>query len=46
MYIPTRHLYSAPNIHIAQKVVKLDMVANTWMRAPGESIGISLSSRR
>lgn len=36
---PTRHLYRAPNIHIEQKIVNLDTVANTWMRAPGESIG-------
>lgn len=36
---PTRHLYSAPNIHIEQKIVNLDTLANTWMRAPGESIG-------
>jgi xanthine dehydrogenase YagR molybdenum-binding subunit len=36
---PTRHLYAAPNILIEQKIVELDTVANTWMRAPGESIG-------
>ncbi len=36
---PTRHLYGAPNMYIEQKIVNLDTVANTWMRAPGESIG-------
>ncbi len=36
---PARHLYGPPNVFIGQKVVYLDTVANTWMRAPGESIG-------
>ncbi len=36
---PTRHLYGAPDLFIGQKLVYLDTVANTWMRAPGESIG-------
>ena len=36
---PARHLYASPNIFVGQKVVNLDTVANTWMRAPGESIG-------
>lgn len=36
---PTRHLYASDSLLVAQKVVNLDMVANTWMRAPGESIG-------
>jgi xanthine dehydrogenase YagR molybdenum-binding subunit len=36
---PARHLYASPNFHIAQKIVYLDTIANTWMRAPGESIG-------
>lgn len=36
---PARHLYAAENFYIAQKVVNLDTVANTAMRAPGESIG-------
>jgi xanthine dehydrogenase YagR molybdenum-binding subunit len=36
---PPRHLYAAPNRFIGQKIVYLDTVANTWMRAPGESIG-------
>ncbi|MEV5410826.1 xanthine dehydrogenase family protein molybdopterin-binding subunit [Thermopolyspora sp. NPDC052614] len=35
----SHHLYAAPNIHLAQKVVRLDLLANTFMRAPGESIG-------
>lgn len=36
---PPRHLYASPNFFIGQKIVNLDTVANTWMRAPGESIG-------
>ncbi len=36
---PARHLYAAKTWLIQQKVVGLDMVANTAMRAPGESIG-------
>jgi xanthine dehydrogenase YagR molybdenum-binding subunit len=36
---PARHLYASPNMLIEQKIVHLDTVANTWMRAPGESIG-------
>ncbi len=36
---PPRHLYASPNLHVGQKVLYLDTVANTWMRAPGESIG-------
>ncbi len=36
---PARHLYAAPNISIAQEVVALDTVPNTYMRAPGDSIG-------
>jgi xanthine dehydrogenase YagR molybdenum-binding subunit len=36
---PVRHLWSAPNLYVEQKIVTLDTVTNTWMRAPGESIG-------
>jgi xanthine dehydrogenase YagR molybdenum-binding subunit len=36
---PARHLYASDNLFVGQKVVDLDTVANTWMRAPGESIG-------
>lgn len=35
----SRHLYAAPNIHLRQHLVRLDLLANTTMRAPGESIG-------
>ncbi|TMR89922.1 xanthine dehydrogenase family protein molybdopterin-binding subunit [Nonomuraea basaltis] len=35
----SRHLYDVPNIHLRQNIVKLDLLANTAMRAPGESIG-------
>jgi xanthine dehydrogenase YagR molybdenum-binding subunit len=36
---PARHLYAAQSVLLAQEIVELDMVANTFMRAPGESIG-------
>ncbi len=36
---PARHLYASENFFIGQKVVFLDTVSNTFMRAPGESIG-------
>jgi xanthine dehydrogenase YagR molybdenum-binding subunit len=36
---PARHLYAADNLFVGQTIVSLDVVANTWMRAPGESIG-------
>lgn len=36
---PARHLYAADTLLLEQNVVLLDMVANTSMRAPGESIG-------
>ncbi|HEY7597225.1 MAG TPA: xanthine dehydrogenase family protein molybdopterin-binding subunit [Actinophytocola sp.] len=35
----SRHLYAAENILVEQRQVDLDAVANTSMRAPGESIG-------
>jgi xanthine dehydrogenase YagR molybdenum-binding subunit len=36
---PARHLYATASYKIAQNVADMDMVANTFMRAPGESIG-------
>ncbi|HEX4810064.1 MAG TPA: xanthine dehydrogenase family protein molybdopterin-binding subunit [Bryobacteraceae bacterium] len=36
---PARHLYAAENVLIGQTVAVLNMAANTYMRAPGESIG-------
>jgi xanthine dehydrogenase YagR molybdenum-binding subunit len=36
---PARHLYGSENIFVGQKIVNLDTVPNTFMRAPGESIG-------
>ena len=36
---PARHLYQSENYFIGQKIVNLDIVPNTFMRAPGESIG-------
>ncbi len=36
---PARHLYACPNLTVSQKVTYINMVANTAMRAPGESIG-------
>ncbi len=34
-----RHQYAAPNIHVWQKVVELDRIQNTYMRAPGDAPG-------
>lgn len=36
---PARHLYAADTIRVDQRVADIDMVANTFMRAPGESVG-------
>ncbi len=36
---PARHLYAAENLFISQSVMRLNTTANTFMRAPGESIG-------
>ena len=36
---PARHMYAAESIKIEQQVADMDMLANTFMRAPGESIG-------
>ena len=36
---PARHFYAAKTFHIAQTLVDLDTIANTFMRAPGESVG-------
>ena len=36
---PARHLYATKTFSIGQKVANMDMLANTFMRAPGESIG-------
>ncbi len=36
---PTRHLYASDTVKIGQEVVRLNMMANGPMRAPGESIG-------
>jgi xanthine dehydrogenase YagR molybdenum-binding subunit len=36
---PARHLYASETFLLSQKIVELDTVANSWMRAPGESVG-------
>ncbi len=36
---PARHMYNARAIKVEQQVADMDMLANTFMRAPGESIG-------
>ena len=36
---PARHLYAADSFLLEQRVAEIDMLANTFMRAPGESIG-------
>ncbi|MGH8881773.1 MAG: xanthine dehydrogenase family protein molybdopterin-binding subunit, partial [Stackebrandtia sp.] len=35
----SHHLYAAPHIHTRQNGVQLDLLSNTFMRAPGEAIG-------
>jgi xanthine dehydrogenase YagR molybdenum-binding subunit len=35
----SHEMYAAPNIHLQQSSMKLDLVSNTFMRAPGEAIG-------
>src|ERR671921_1128248 len=35
----SRHLYAALNIHLRQHMVQLDLLSNTFMRAPGEALG-------
>ena len=36
---PARHLYAAKTFRLAQDVADMDMLVNTFMRAPGESVG-------
>ncbi|WP_093139570.1 xanthine dehydrogenase family protein molybdopterin-binding subunit [Pseudoxanthomonas sp. GM95] len=36
---PARHLYAADTMRLEQQVAEMDMLANTFMRAPGESVG-------
>ena len=36
---PARHLYATENLFVSQSVMRLNTTANTFMRAPGESIG-------
>ncbi|MEO3890391.1 xanthine dehydrogenase family protein molybdopterin-binding subunit [Nonomuraea sp. B5E05] len=35
----SQHLYDAATIHLRQRIVQLDLLANTAMRAPGDSVG-------
>ncbi|MFZ5739045.1 MAG: xanthine dehydrogenase family protein molybdopterin-binding subunit [Pseudomonadota bacterium] len=37
--LPTMSSYGSPNIKLEVETVHLDMLANTFMRAPGESVG-------
>jgi xanthine dehydrogenase YagR molybdenum-binding subunit len=36
---PARHMYASETLKTDQQVVDLDMLANSFMRAPGESVG-------
>ncbi|TMR91704.1 xanthine dehydrogenase family protein molybdopterin-binding subunit [Nonomuraea basaltis] len=36
---PSGHLYAAPNILLRHSLVELDLLPNTFMRAPGEATG-------
>ena len=37
--LPTRHAYAADNITLSVETSEMDVIANTFMRAPGESVG-------
>lgn len=37
--LATRSIYVAPNMELEVRQVELDMLGNTFMRAPGESVG-------
>jgi xanthine dehydrogenase YagR molybdenum-binding subunit len=37
--LPSRSAYACPNMLLETRQVELDMVGNTFMRAPGESVG-------
>lgn len=37
--VPTRALYQADNMKLAVKVADMDMLANSYMRAPGDAVG-------
>ncbi|HUE27742.1 MAG TPA: xanthine dehydrogenase family protein molybdopterin-binding subunit, partial [Solirubrobacteraceae bacterium] len=36
---PARHMYATENLKTDQQVVDMDMLSNSFMRAPGESVG-------
>jgi xanthine dehydrogenase YagR molybdenum-binding subunit len=36
---PARHLYASDTLKLVQEVADMNMIANTFMRAPGESVG-------
>jgi xanthine dehydrogenase YagR molybdenum-binding subunit len=38
--VPTRTMYATPNVRTTHRLVRLDLPANSWMRAPGESSGM------
>src|SRR6266571_3284725 len=38
--VPTRTMYATPNFLTTHRLARLDLPANSWMRAPGESSGM------
>lgn len=38
--LAARQLYATPNLHVSQRVVPLDRIQNTFMRAPGDTPGL------
>lgn len=38
--VPSRVMYAAPNRRTTHRLARLDVPANSWMRAPGESPGM------
>jgi len=43
---PARHLYAADAVKVGQQVADMDMLANTFMRGPGESLALTRSNVR
>ena len=38
--VATRTMYAAPNLRTTHRLARLDVPSNSWMRAPGESVGM------
>ncbi|MFL5805424.1 MAG: xanthine dehydrogenase family protein molybdopterin-binding subunit [Roseiflexaceae bacterium] len=38
--VATRTMYAAPNLRTTHRLARLDLPGSSWMRAPGESVGM------